>query len=561
MSIEYKNVQDELKKRKIKYPQFSFLDNNGSVIKIMQWQPKGILSFNEERGFWCAESAHIRKAESFIEESYARKADIVITPEYSFPWRVVCEIIENDKLHPKNGKLYCLGMEGISSEDLKKLISRYDDRDCIHFIMEDIDELQDNHFFSCLLYLFKTTEKIICLIQFKTTPASDKWSDLESKWLMRGKTIYLFQSTNAQCYMLSYICADVLNQEIESFRSEIPYQECLILHPQLNPKPLHEAFEQMRGNYLNYDGKNTRIIGINWAKDTTLPAEGARAEVRVEESISACFYNGDWDRNEKENINLLKRNKAKGIDLIIKPHLLIWHMPDDEHCMFYTVDCFSSRMLSNVTGMHKEPLGDTYYRYCEEKERWISESACCVCRIDWDWLQKNFHIEPCEGGQCNNSLLAQFFSTLLTGMVVEEPGLAQNRIYAIMNKDATRDIALLTWREKCLYVDDALKTGILPRKCMELANGNYKWVLNAKGNLTTKEEHSSGIYNVMYVNSSLDCIIEICRNQFLKEMGGGACDDRLIIYYMTMNGIQCYEKFYNKEINKPNYTDTTNSIL
>lgn len=555
------NVHDILKKRRIKYPQFGFLENMGSVIKIMQWQPKGILSFSEECGFRCSEPNHARKAQNFIEEAYSRKADIVITPEYSFPWSIAEEVIENENIHPKNGKIYCLGMEGISGEKLKDFISKYNSNQRTCFITEDMNALQDNYFFSCLLYLFKVNEKIICLIQFKTTPASDQWSELESKGLTRGKTIYLFKSMTAQCYMFSYICADVLNQEIESFRSEIPYQECLILHPQLNPKPRHQAFEQMRGNYLNYDGKNTRIIGINWAKDTVLPPEGARGEVRVEESVSACFYNGDWNKDKNENINLIRRNKAKGIDLTINQHILIWYMPDDEHCMFYTIDCFSGHMLSNVTGIHKEPLGDTYYQYSIEKQRWISESACRICRIDWDWLQENFHFEPCKNGQCNNSLLVQFFSILLTGMMVEDPDMARNRIYSIMNKGAIRDTALLTWREKCQFVDAALCSGKIPRKFKELANGNYMWILNANGNLTTKEEPLTRIYNVMYVNSSMDCIVEKCRKHFLNNAGDAACDDRLIIYCMTINGIQCYEKFYNNRINDPDYTSTVNSIL
>lgn len=181
----------------------------------MQWQPKGVLSFSSQRGFWCNESKHKRKAESFIEEAYGRKADIVITPEYSFPWTVAHDIIGNDKLHPKNGKLYCLGMEGISGEDLKDFISQYDNKAGVYLITEDMDELQENYFFSCLLYLFKTEGKVICLIQFKTTSASDKWAELESKGLTRGKIIYLFKSISMQRYMLSYICADVLNQEFQ----------------------------------------------------------------------------------------------------------------------------------------------------------------------------------------------------------------------------------------------------------------------------------------------------------------------------------------------------------
>lgn len=562
MSIDYVKVQDVLKKRKVKYPEFGFLDNSGSVIKIMQWQPKGILSFQAERGFCCKEPAHKQKAESFIKEACNKRADIVITPEYSFPWDVVQEIIKSEKWQPKHGKLYCLGMEGISGEDLKNFIAQNDGVNGCCILTEDINELQENFFFSCLLYLFKSAGKIVCLIQFKTTPASDKWSDLEAKGLTRGKTIYLFKSRKAECYVFSYICADLLNQEIESFKSKISYQECLILHPQLNPKPLHETFEQMRGNYLNYDGQNTRIIGVNWAKDTVLPAEGQRHEVRIEESVSACFYNGDWNNKEKENVDLLTRNKAKGIDLAIKPHCLIWYMPDDEHCMFYTIDCFSGRMLSNVTGMHKEPLGDTHYRYCEKDGLWKPEAACNVCRIDWDWLQKAFLITPCSDGKCANSMLLHFFSILLMGMRIEDPNLAQERIHAIFSKGAAKNTALSTWRGKCQYVDSALKEGILPRKILKRDMGNCKWVLDARGNLAFGEEGASPeIYSVMYVNSESDCIIEKCRNQFLKDMGEMACDDRLIIYYITMRGIRCYEKFYNKDINKPDYTSTANCII
>lgn len=559
MSIRYSNVSDILKKRKIKYPDFACFNSNGSVIKIIQWQPKGILSFEERRGFWCGELIHCEKAKQFIEEANNKKADIVITPEYSFPWNVIQGMIEDEKLYPKNGKLYCLGMEGISCDDLKGFVARNASKTNICVITENIDNLQENYFFSCLLYLFRTAGKIICLIQFKTTPASDKWAELEAKGLTRGNEIYLFKSMNAECYMLSYICADVLNQEIETFRAKVPYQECLILHPQLNPKPLHETFEQMRGNYLNYDAQKTRIIGINWAKDTILPAEGRRGEIRIEESVSACFYNGTWNRWEKENIKLLRRNKAKGIDLDIGAYSLTWYMPDDEHCMFYMIDCFSSRMLSNVTGVHKEPIGDTYYQFCNEESRWVPQLACCICRIDWKWLKTIFRIEKCIDGECNNSQLIHFFSILLAGLMIEEPELAQNRIYSIMNKEACDNTLLLAWREKCGFVDQALSNGILPKKFVELGNGNYKWILNEDGNLTTKE--GARIYSVIYVNSSLNEIIEKSRNQFVKNMGGNSCDDRLIIYYLGINGIRCYEDFYNTEINRPEYTSPTNRIV
>ena len=122
MKIIYKEVHKILEEKNIEYPEFGCLNTDSNAIKVMQWQPKGVLSFEQRKGFCCAELEHAEKAEGFIREAYDRKADIVISPEYSFPWDTLEKIIEDKTLQPKNGKLYCLGMEGISCEELINFI-------------------------------------------------------------------------------------------------------------------------------------------------------------------------------------------------------------------------------------------------------------------------------------------------------------------------------------------------------------------------------------------------------------------------------------------------------
>ena len=92
-------------------------------------------------------------------------------------------------------------------------------------IWEELNDLIEKYFVSCLVYVFKSKEKMVCVIQLKRTHASDKWINLESLGLTGGKTVYLFKSKNGNNYIVSFICADVLSQEIESLKSEVSYEK------------------------------------------------------------------------------------------------------------------------------------------------------------------------------------------------------------------------------------------------------------------------------------------------------------------------------------------------
>lgn len=120
----------------------------------------------------------------------------------------------------------------------------------------------------------------MCILQLKTSPASDSEVNLESASLTTGNCIYFFDDEHNHG-LVSYICADALNQDIVTQRKDIQNSEVIILHPQLNPKPMHASFQQMRKNFLDYAERKIRLISVNWARETLIEY-GDDSEIEIE---------------------------------------------------------------------------------------------------------------------------------------------------------------------------------------------------------------------------------------------------------------------------------------
>ena len=120
--IKYVNIQAILREKGRKYPELGIFYDTGNVIKVLCWQPKGEIVFSEEEGFRCNSNDHIEKATSFLLRGNETKADIILSPEYSVPWSILQRILEEQEPCPLNGKLWCLGLEGISCQELKKFL-------------------------------------------------------------------------------------------------------------------------------------------------------------------------------------------------------------------------------------------------------------------------------------------------------------------------------------------------------------------------------------------------------------------------------------------------------
>lgn len=251
MKIEYKDIREALKERDIfEFPELGIFISKGNIIKVAQWQPKGMLTFCEQNGFLSKLREHEEKCQKFLDYALKSRADIVVTPEYSTPWNLLQQCLDSKDKVPKSGKLWCLGMEGISCDHLEAFRNEYQDAEHICLIIEDLDALNQNAFFSCVAYLFRVGRELICVLQLKTAAAADAWAEFEAGGLTLGHVIYYFSDETKRNILFSFICADALNQDVIIGKNQILYQQCLILHPQLNPNPLHDSFNLMRKNFL-----------------------------------------------------------------------------------------------------------------------------------------------------------------------------------------------------------------------------------------------------------------------------------------------------------------------
>jgi len=554
MEIQYQNVYEQLKKKKINIPELNLFNNRGIAIRILHWQPKGTLRFNENQGFVCQEKEHKEKAAAFVKLLLENKVDIGIAPEYCFPWEELENIFSNKGMRPPKGKLWCLGMEGISSQMFEDFMGRTELSSDIHIISEDMEVVNLNKFFSCLVYLFMAANKLICVIQFKTTAASDQWMELESQGLSCGNIIYYFKDEKTNHCLFSFICADALHQEINNIKKEVNYQNCIILHPQLNPKPLHETFSQMRRNFLDYSQNAIKMISVNWTKGTIIKFDDRAKDIKILESYSACYYSKKIGEDVLNR--LILANKSKGMNMTKDGRTYIWHMPDNEHCMQYLIDCFENNLLSISAGRHNEPRADKYYEISDENSLWVSGNACGRCNIDWQWLREEFGIEQCTQDDCAVLKLHKFFSILFGGQFSDNVGRKKGSIIFQQDDELQNDV--IKKRERGEFINKALKAGNVPAKFKEIKKCNYKWILDDMGNFIIEENREP--ICVVYADSKKTIIIER-RIMDFKQLMGEAALDRMLLYCLTEDGIQYYEEFYNTEINDPNLTHTIESII
>lgn len=552
MNIRYEDVNSILSDFSLKSPRFSVFNDRGNVIKVSYWQPQAELLFELELGIHCESEQHKDKAIEFLKDVREKRVDIVMTPEYSLPWGVLENILSDKNLWPYNMKLWCLGMEGISYKQLKEFGEYQSDEFII--IIEDLDKVNVNEFFSCISYLFVTENRLICLIQLKTTPASDEWAKLESYGLSTGNTIYYFKDQQTNSYLFSYICADALNQKVFQANDVVKSGDCIILHPQLNPKPLHTSFDQMRRSFLDYANNSIRILSVNWSQDTLISVKETGEIIQIKDSYSACYYNYRLDDGELSA--LITENKIKGINLAKLDHIFCWYMPTKEHCMVFTIDSFKTQMLNNAGSKHNEPIGSIYSEYIVEQRKWEQKKVCDICIIDWQWLNEVFKIELCNNTHCPIIQLHKFFS-ILNGdekifKLLEKRSKQSGVIFNFLD-DSTEEV--IKGRERCQFVSEAVEKGILPPKFAKFMNGNYKWILNNEGNLTNQDDIRLNRKPtcVLYVDSSTESIIQQRIVNFQTLMGEEALD-RLLVYSLGITGIKVYDKLENKEIANPELT-------
>ena len=364
------------------YPELDVCSNNGTPVQVFQWQPQGVLVLNQDRGVKCEDTQFIEKARSFIQTAREQHVGLVLTPEYSFPYLVLEEIISDNTKWPEQGKLWCLGTQGESRETFNDIMMEWKTKSDIEVIDYAYNNLGVESFVCPLIYLFVTRTGRLCIIpQFKTYAMADPRLFFEGPRLCRGQTIFVFESNVSDCenVFFSLICADAIGINCTEIFQAVSKKSIILYNPQLNPNPRYDRMLALRDELINNTRLyEVRIITLNWSANTQV----ANTTVTFNKPWSA-FYKRKGDkylpdagfRVNKEN------NHKKGTGYALNGHVEIWFSHRHEHCKSFFIRKGDHGSLPPVLTSGDEPKTDGSFVF-DVSGSWIPDTDCCMSNID-----------------------------------------------------------------------------------------------------------------------------------------------------------------------------------
>lgn len=271
--MNFECIDTFLRNYGLKNPKLNALVPDASLYKTLLFQPLGDIEYGDYFVRNVDENISMKKFRSFFNLAKDSNADLVMTPEYSCPWKMIQEIINNDLL-PQESKLWVIGCESIKVNEFLSITRCIEN---VNWIYEEkiLEYIDNDKFLSAICYIFKTkdssdTLKNVVIVQFKTNPMGG--TDYETDRLILGNTIYILRNDENSIFLITLICADGLIFDIRHlpFNINIP---CLILHLQLNKEPFNYKYSAYRRNYYQDNRLNKEFISLNWARNSKMNAE------------------------------------------------------------------------------------------------------------------------------------------------------------------------------------------------------------------------------------------------------------------------------------------------
>ena len=268
-----------------------------------------------------------RQYEKFLGDACHARADLVVTPEYSIPWKSLTDALKAGVV-PAQGKLWAFGCESIKYRELEDL--RDELSESISVIFEPLDE-DNERFLSPLAYVFNastadgsSTRQTVVLVQFKTHPMGDP-DHFEVNAMQRGTSIYQFGGGQEVLKLTTLICADVF--AFKDSHAEDIYDRGLILHIQLNAKPRHERFLGSRERIFGFGGDATEVICLNWASNVCSWHDGK--EDPWNNNAASAWYLKSREFDDRDET--LCQNHRRGV-------YYTWHQLLRTHTLFLNFD-------------------------------------------------------------------------------------------------------------------------------------------------------------------------------------------------------------------------------
>jgi len=371
--MEIKPVAELLLDNALETPILNALTPNEDNYTVLALQPNGDIEASAEGVRSRNRILATNQFSKFLEYAKETQADLVITPEYSMPWNVLCEAISGGN-GPVQGKLWALGCESIKISELESLKERL--APFASVIYEPLDS-SSTRFVSPLAYIFVSPSaqdngeaKTVVIVQFKTHAMGDV-DHFEINGMQKGNYIYQFGGNEQNLKLISLICADAfaLSDEIAA----AIHDRALILHIQLNQNPRNEWFCGCRERLLRYAGDATEVLCLNWSEDVIMSISGDRREWKNIAGSAWYLKAREYDNRD----DTLNSNHRQGL-------YYTWLQPYRSHALFFnykpSIFLFNATKVAHigVPGPVSRRRGPQLIKTCNwngEENRWVEKNT------------------------------------------------------------------------------------------------------------------------------------------------------------------------------------------
>lgn len=263
-------VNDVLQTAGLLAPDLNVLRASNENYRGLFLQPHGDIEVSSEGVANKDANLAAQQYATFLLRAHSSAADLVLTPEYSMPWRALIDALRADR-GPAQGVLWAIGCESVKVLRLESLQDELGPG--VRVLYEPLSN-GSTRFVDPLAYVFRATvsgtehtqTQVVVLIQFKTHPMGDD-DHFEQSGLELGSVLYQFGAAGQSIRLTTLLCSDAF--AFTDADAKQMYDRGLIIHLQLNPSPRHPQYRGYRERLLQYQGDATEIVCLNWAQNVT----------------------------------------------------------------------------------------------------------------------------------------------------------------------------------------------------------------------------------------------------------------------------------------------------
>lgn len=294
------------------YPQLAALQPSDALYTALLVQPTASIQVRDDFIRNTDRAGSQSMFGSIAREAHVRSVELFITPEYSFPWDTIEDLLHGG-IGPAEGKLWVLGCESLSLDDLPALKDRFSKWAVV--LHETLPENRPAtaRYLDPLVYLFRTKRsglqetRLVMVVQFKTCASGDP-HNTEATRMARGTDVYLFERGN-EVRLITLICSDAFDFTNEQVDAN--YENLLLLHLQLNDSPRNEPYMRYRRRLYDFDCDQTELICLNWAENFSFDlADGVAFSRKV--NISATAWHSKSKKFATEDAHV-EHNHGYGV--------------------------------------------------------------------------------------------------------------------------------------------------------------------------------------------------------------------------------------------------------